>query len=55
MFPDNAGPFIAARDLLLRLRTDYGAAMREFCWPVMVRFNRALEYFDYLPGDGLAL
>jgi acetyl-CoA synthetase len=55
MIPRNAEPFIAARDLLLRLRTDYDAAVREFRWPVMDRFNWALDYFDHLPGDALAL
>jgi acetyl-CoA synthetase len=55
MMPDNAAPFIAARDLLLRLRTDYDAATREFRWPVMDRFNWALDYFDHLPADALAL
>ncbi len=53
--PDNAAPFIAARDLLLRLRTDYDAAVPEFRWPVMDRFNWALDYFDHLPPDPLAL
>jgi acetyl-CoA synthetase len=55
MTPSNAEPFIAARDLLLRLRTDYEAAVREFRWPVMDRFNWALDYFDHLPPDSLAL
>jgi acetyl-CoA synthetase len=55
MFPDNAAPFIAARDLLLRLRTNYEAAVREFRWPVMDRFNWALDYFDHLPPEPLAL
>jgi acetyl-CoA synthetase len=55
MMPHNAEPFIAARDLLLRLRTDYDAAVREFRWPVMDRFNWALDYFDHLPADDLAL
>src|SRR6201984_842549 len=55
MIPREAEPFIAARDQLLRLRTDYDAAVREFRWPVMDRFNWALDYFDHLPGDALAL
>ena len=38
--------FLAARDLLLRHRTDPGAARREFRWPVLDRFNWALDYFD---------
>jgi acetyl-CoA synthetase len=55
MVPDHAKPFIAARDLLLRLRTDHEAAVREFRWPVMERFNWALDHFDHLPPDDLAL
>jgi acetyl-CoA synthetase len=55
MMPDNAKPFIAARDQLLRLRTDYDAAVREFRWPMMDRFNWALDYFDHLPAELLAL
>jgi len=55
MIPRNAESFIAARDLLLRLRTDYDEAVREFRWPVMDRFNWALDYFDHLPADDLAL
>jgi acetyl-CoA synthetase len=55
MMRDGAHPFIAARDLLLRLRDDYDAALREFRWPAMDRFNWALDYFDHLPADDLAL
>jgi acetyl-CoA synthetase len=55
MMPRNAEPFVAARDLLLRLRTDYDTAVREFRWPAMDRFNWALDYFDHLPPDPLAL
>jgi acetyl-CoA synthetase len=55
MFPDNTAPFIAARDLLLRRRTEYEAAVREFRWPAMDRFNWALDYFDHLPPDPFAL
>lgn len=53
--PVDAEPFIAARDLLLRLREEYDTAVREFRWPVMDRFNWALDYFDYLPAKDLAL
>ena len=53
--PRHAEPFIAARDLLLRLRSDYDAAVREFHWPMMDRFNWALDYFDHLPTTDLAL
>ncbi len=38
--------FLAARDLLLRHRCDLDAACREFRWPVLDRFNWALDYFD---------
>jgi acetyl-CoA synthetase len=38
--------FLAARDLLRALRTDQAAAVREFRWPVLDRFNWALDYFD---------
>ena len=38
--------FLAARDLLLRHRADLDAARREFRWPVLERFNWALDYFD---------
>jgi acetyl-CoA synthetase len=39
-------PFHAARDLLLRLRDDQPAACRQFRWPVLDRFNWALDHFD---------
>src|SRR4051794_30420497 len=55
MTSENSAAFLAARDLLLRLRTDYDAARQEFRWPVMDRFNWALDYFDQLPADALAL
>lgn len=38
--------FRAARDLLVRLRTDYDAARREFAWPDLPQFNWALDWFD---------
>lgn len=41
-----AAAFIQARDLLLRHRTDYDAAVAEFQWPTLGRFNWALDYFD---------
>ncbi len=40
--------FTAARDLLLRLRSDAGAARREFAWPRLDQFNWALDHFDQL-------
>ncbi|MEU2628061.1 AMP-binding protein [Kitasatospora sp. NPDC007106] len=38
--------FRAARDVLLRHRTDYDAARREFRWPQPTAFNWALDWFD---------
>jgi acetyl-CoA synthetase len=38
--------FMRARDFLLRHRTDYETAVREFRWPGLDRFNWALDYFD---------
>src|SRR5215472_324467 len=55
MMPSHTEPFIEARDVLLRLHGDYDAAVREFRWPVMDRFNWALDFFDHLPADDLAL
>jgi acetyl-CoA synthetase len=40
--------FLAARDFLLRHRTDYDTAMREFRWPALKQFNWALDYFDWM-------
>ncbi|HEY0341912.1 MAG TPA: AMP-binding protein, partial [Steroidobacteraceae bacterium] len=42
---------IAARDLLLRLREDLGAAGREFHWPRFEEFNWARDYFDVIARD----
>ena len=39
------------RDLLLRHREDYQAATRAFHWPVLDRFNWALDWFDII-ADG---
>jgi acetyl-CoA synthetase len=41
-----AGAFRAARDLLLRHRSDHDAAVREFRWPELGEFNWALDVFD---------
>ena len=38
--------FLAARDFLLRHRTDYDTAYRKFAWPALDRFNWAIDYFD---------
>jgi acetyl-CoA synthetase len=41
-----ADSFKAARDLLIARRTDYAAAIAAFRWPVLDRFNWALDWFD---------
>ncbi|WP_206956489.1 AMP-binding protein [Trinickia acidisoli] len=38
--------FLAARDFLLRHRTDYDRAYRDFAWPALDDFNWAIDYFD---------
>ena len=43
--------FHAARDLLLRLRTDQAAAVAEFRWPELGEFNWALDHFDTIARD----
>ncbi|WP_449371017.1 AMP-binding protein [Thiomonas sp.] len=47
--------FVQARDLLLRLRTDYDRAYAEFRWPALDQFNWALDYFDPMAQDNEAL
>ena len=51
---DNAAPFLAARDFLLRHRDDYATAYRDFRWPKLDRFNWALDYFDVMARDNAA-
>lgn len=43
--------FQAARELLLKLREDQNAAVREFRWPELEQFNFALDHFDRLAAD----
>jgi acetyl-CoA synthetase len=43
--------FRSARDLLLRHRADYAAALREFRWPRLTEFNWALDWFDALAAE----
>ncbi|AYY14903.1 AMP-dependent synthetase [Actinobacteria bacterium YIM 96077] len=38
----------AARDLLLRHRTDYETAYAQFAWPELDEFNWALDWFDVI-------
>ncbi|HEV3105759.1 MAG TPA: AMP-binding protein [Trinickia sp.] len=40
--------FLAAREFLLRHRTDYPLAYREFAWPALDEFNWTLDYFDVM-------
>ena len=47
-FTPSAQAFLDARDLLLRHRTDYELAYREFAWPKLGAFNWALDYFDVI-------
>ena len=46
--------FRAARDLLLRLRTDPDAAVEQFRWPVLTDFNWALDHFDSMAAGNPA-
>src|ERR1700719_2346540 len=43
--------FRAARDLLLRHREDYDAAVREFAWPELDEVNWALDWFDVIAAE----
>jgi acetyl-CoA synthetase len=45
--------FRRARDFLVQHREDYETAYREFRWPVLDRFNWALDWFDIV-ADGNA-
>ena len=47
----SAAAFLQARDFLFTHRTDYDTAYRDFRWPVLDRFNWALDYFDRM-ADG---
>jgi acetyl-CoA synthetase len=42
----SADAFLEAREFLWRHRSDYDTAYRDFRWPVLDRFNWALDYFD---------
>lgn len=46
-----AKAFREARDLLLKRRIDYDAALRDFSWPQLDEFNWALEHFDAVAAD----
>jgi acetyl-CoA synthetase len=47
----SAAAFVEARDFLLAHREDYERAYRDFRWPVLDRFNWALDYFDPMARD----
>ncbi|WP_028228167.1 AMP-binding protein [Paraburkholderia ferrariae] len=47
-YSPSAQAFLAARDLLLRHRTDYAGAYAGFAWPKLDTFNWALDYFDVM-------
>ena len=51
---ESAESFLAARDLLLHHRRDLAAARREFRWPVLDRFNWALDHFDRMAAGNHA-
>lgn len=44
----SAAEFLKARDYLLAHRCDYELVCRNFSWPVLDRFNWALDYFDVM-------
>jgi acetyl-CoA synthetase len=48
---ESAAAFRAARDLLLRHRGDYTAAIGEFSWPQLTAFNWALDWFDVIAAE----
>lgn len=54
---DSGRRFTDARDFLIAKRDDYAAAYAGFHWPVLERFNWALDHFDAhaRANDGLAL
>ena len=46
--------FLSCRDLLMKHRTDYAAAVQAFEWPVLDHFNWGLDYFDSIARDNPA-
>ncbi|MBB4965028.1 AMP-binding protein [Saccharothrix violaceirubra] len=49
--PDATAVFRAARDLLLATSDDHDAACAAFEWPLLERFNWALDWFDVIARD----
>ena len=43
---DPAAAFLSGRDFILKHRTAYDTAVRDFEWPALEQFNWALDYFD---------
>ena len=52
---NEAASFRFARDLLLEHARDYDEAYARFRWPELTHFNWALDHFDKLPAEDLAL
>lgn len=44
----NIDAFLKARDFLIEHREDYQTAYDQFKWPVMEKFNWAIDYFDVI-------
>ena len=51
---DEGDQFVAARDLLLRLRDDHDDAVARLRWPHLNKFNWALDYFDQMAQGNTA-
>ena len=49
--PSPTQVFRDARDLLLRYRADYPAALAGFSWPQLDQFNWALDWFDVIAAE----
>jgi acetyl-CoA synthetase len=49
--PSPTQVFRDARDLLLRHRADYPAALAGFSWPQLDQFNWALDWFDVIAAE----
>ena len=50
---DPAAAFLAGRDFILKHRTAYDTAARDFEWPALAQFNWALDYFDTVATGNL--
>jgi acetyl-CoA synthetase len=45
--------FLQARDFVLEHRANYESAIRDFRWPVLTRFNWALDFFDTFASNNV--